>query len=151
MTERKNKRRKQVWPLFDTYVQNRQLIQLWEVCTFQTYTIPYACAASPFIAQPPIPLPIHSFSLQPLSTNRNPRPTPSPSPSDQPTNNQPKPTQLSSMASSSKHITFTGRSAQTTARGQQSEVHPGAQLAQLPGMGFGCIPLCRLFRCLSNF
>jgi len=91
MTERKNKRRKQVWPLFDTYVQNRQLIQLWEVCTFQTYTIPYACAASPFIAQPPIPLPIHSFSLQPLSTNRNPRPTPSPSPSDQLTNNQPHP------------------------------------------------------------
>jgi len=44
------------------------------------------------------------------------------------------------MASSGKRVTFTGRSAQTTARARQPEVRPGAQLAQLPGMGFGCMP-----------
>jgi len=41
------------------------------------------------------------------------------------------------MASIGKHITFIGRSAQTTTRARQPKVHPGAQLAQLLGMGFG--------------
>jgi len=46
MTDRKNKCHKQVWPLFVKYVQNRQLIQLLRFASFQTYTLPYAYAAS---------------------------------------------------------------------------------------------------------
>ena len=50
------------------------------------------------------------------------------------------PTHLSSMASSDKRIPSTGRSTQMLARARQPTVYPGAQLAQSPGMGFGCMP-----------
>ena len=94
----------------------------------------------PIIAQPPIPLPKHSFSLQPPSTNRKPS-LESLSLTKRSTLKQPSlPTQPSSMASSGKQIIFTERSARKSARPRQPEVHPGEQSVQLLGMGFGCMP-----------
>jgi len=112
MTNDKNKRHKQVWSLFVKYVQNRQLIQLWEVCIFfKTCTIPYACPASHLLPSHQSHFP-NTFTLSPTALH-----TPKPSLDAfsltvRSTHKQPaSPTQLSSMASSGKCITSTGRSA----------------------------------------
>jgi len=49
MTDFKNKRHRQVWPLFVKCVQIRQLIQLLRFASFQTYTLCNTCAASTLI------------------------------------------------------------------------------------------------------
>jgi len=55
MTDFKNKRHKQVLPLFVKYLQIRQLIQLLRFASFQTYTLPNACAASTLMLLNDIP------------------------------------------------------------------------------------------------
>ena len=108
---------------------------------FQTCTKSYACAASHLLPSHQIPLPKHFHSLSSNALHNPKSSLDSLSLTMRTTPKQPgSPTQFSSMASNGKRITSTGRTVQSTARARQPEIYPSAQLAQLPGMGFNCMP-----------